>query len=353
MREGNLVSFDGTFLPDDDNHRGVREMSLTENGSMTDPTFVVQFSNIRPYGTTQSSAPNRLAEQPKSNAEDAAPARPVNTIPSADETACRASLPAIKGLAYGEARKLLISAGYRPAKSNTPDDDLSYGARDARAAGYIEVENCADNGTAPCRSVFTSKDERLVSVISEYEKAPAEKEVTGYGADVCTIAGSSSTYYETQTGRLDDSRLTLTGLGPLQIGMTKDEIEATGYKVTTPKNGDTPECSNLGLVDWKGVGLIFRNDHLASIHLNDGSSDILTRSGIGVGDTVAKAKQAYGDSLVESPGDGYVTLEIGSKDGNSSMEMFTDGSVVNGIAIGRSIGPEEAGDLWTCSLEGE
>lgn len=51
MKEGDIVSFDATFLPHPDDARGIWESSLTERGSVESPDFIVKFSGIRPYGS--------------------------------------------------------------------------------------------------------------------------------------------------------------------------------------------------------------------------------------------------------------------------------------------------------------
>lgn len=49
MKEGELVSFDASFLPHPESSRGLWESSLTERGSMDEPEFSVRFTDIRPY----------------------------------------------------------------------------------------------------------------------------------------------------------------------------------------------------------------------------------------------------------------------------------------------------------------
>ncbi|MFD0740098.1 hypothetical protein ACFQZQ_12510 [Lysobacter koreensis] len=52
MKEGDLVSFDATFLPHPESDRGVWESSLTEQGSMDAPEFSIRFVDVRPYRAT-------------------------------------------------------------------------------------------------------------------------------------------------------------------------------------------------------------------------------------------------------------------------------------------------------------
>lgn len=48
LKSGDLVSVSGTFLPSDNQADYVKESSLTEEGSMTSPDFIVRFTEIRP-----------------------------------------------------------------------------------------------------------------------------------------------------------------------------------------------------------------------------------------------------------------------------------------------------------------
>lgn len=54
LEEGDTVVFDGEFTRDDD--RGIQELSLTEKGSVSDPVFVIKFSDIRPFDADVSGA---------------------------------------------------------------------------------------------------------------------------------------------------------------------------------------------------------------------------------------------------------------------------------------------------------
>ena len=45
LSEGDRVVFSGTFIPDDSDF--IREGSVTERGSMTDPEFILKFSDVR------------------------------------------------------------------------------------------------------------------------------------------------------------------------------------------------------------------------------------------------------------------------------------------------------------------
>ncbi|HZH43203.1 MAG TPA: hypothetical protein VEY50_03855 [Lysobacter sp.] len=54
MREGDLVTFDASFLPDPEGERDLWETSLTERGSMVEPNFLVRFSRIVPLSAAAS-----------------------------------------------------------------------------------------------------------------------------------------------------------------------------------------------------------------------------------------------------------------------------------------------------------
>lgn len=58
---GQKVNFDGEFVADPEGNNGLWEFSLTEKGSVTQPIFVVKFSDIRPY---QSSSTAQSSQSP-------------------------------------------------------------------------------------------------------------------------------------------------------------------------------------------------------------------------------------------------------------------------------------------------
>ncbi len=77
MKTGDRIVFDGLFLPDTD--RGISESSLTEAGSMREPTFYIRLSDVRPYdGTATTTAPATASAPtaPAAAAPIASPAEP-------------------------------------------------------------------------------------------------------------------------------------------------------------------------------------------------------------------------------------------------------------------------------------
>jgi hypothetical protein len=46
MKKGDRVIFSGSFLPSDSDC--ITEASITQSGSMTDPEFIVRFTQVRP-----------------------------------------------------------------------------------------------------------------------------------------------------------------------------------------------------------------------------------------------------------------------------------------------------------------
>jgi hypothetical protein len=53
MQEGEVEEFDGVFLHDRSGERGEWEWSLTEEGSMDEPSFNIRFSEIRRPGAIE------------------------------------------------------------------------------------------------------------------------------------------------------------------------------------------------------------------------------------------------------------------------------------------------------------
>lgn len=66
MKEGDLVMFSAGFLQHPEGKRGLWEISMTEQGSVSDPSFAVKFVDIRPY------APSSVSSAPQAPTSDAA-----------------------------------------------------------------------------------------------------------------------------------------------------------------------------------------------------------------------------------------------------------------------------------------
>ncbi|WNO53828.1 hypothetical protein [Stakelama saccharophila] len=154
----------------------------------------------------------------------------------------------------------------------------------------------------------------------------------------------------------DARALTANGWGPLKIGMTKAEVTKAlgGDADPGAANGPDPETCEQYRPERApdGMMVMLEAGRLTRITL-DSDSDIETARGIGVGDTAAAVRAAYGTALtasphkyVEQPGE-YLTLWInGAGDGayvespyarGIRFEIGKDGKVQSIHAGGPSI----------------
>ena len=63
MKEGTLIQFDGTFFGDRGDY--IRETSMTEGGSMTEPEFLFKFTKVSPYTSPKDTT--KKAETPRTD----------------------------------------------------------------------------------------------------------------------------------------------------------------------------------------------------------------------------------------------------------------------------------------------
>jgi hypothetical protein len=94
-------------------------------------------------------------------------------------TRCRparhAKRPAINGLTYSRARRILLAAGWRPLKTNSSATEarISYGNGPLFwGRGYTEVESCAVGGLAGCTFLFKDRFGNRLRVTTQGEEHP-------------------------------------------------------------------------------------------------------------------------------------------------------------------------------------
>lgn len=129
--------------------------------------------------------------------------------------------------------------------------------------------------------------------------------------------------------------LTATGLGPLTIGMTKAEVIAAVGDTRNPDavgipGSDCLEFQPLQAPD--GLWVMLEADKLTRISIGD-MSTVKDSRGLGLGDTAAKVKEAYGASAVASPHKyqdkpaEYITVW----DGGPRAEPYVEDEAARGI----------------------
>jgi len=107
----------------------------------------------------------------------------------------------------------------------------------------------------------------------------------------------------TTTAPVDTNAITSEGWGPLRIGMTRAEVTAAVGATATPDavGGPDPQACDLYHPANAPEGLLVMIEHerLTSITLRNAT--LKTDRGLGVGDTAAAIKAAYGASAQVQP----------------------------------------------------
>ena len=98
-----------------------------------------------------------------------------------------APVPRIKGRSYRSIRDKLIAAGWQPVQTQrSPIDDPDIAEGNGKIfwdKGFLEVEACAVNKTAPCLFLFKDKQGNKLRVTTLGEELSAEEHyatVNGY-----------------------------------------------------------------------------------------------------------------------------------------------------------------------------
>jgi hypothetical protein len=123
--------------------------------------------------------------------------------------------------------------------------------------------------------------------------------------------------------------LTMDGFGPMRIGMTRAQVEATGAHITPDELFDPehPESCWQGQVEGKpGVVAMFDDNRLVRVSL--GTADFATRSGARTGMSVAQVQAIYGGRLRAASYQDGDWLLLYSADHRRALVMATDGNVI-------------------------
>jgi len=140
------------------------------------------------------------------------------------------------------------------------------------------------------------------------------------------------------------SRLSLDGLGPVDIGMTLDQASAaagTPIRIRPGADPFGPECQNAQAADLPEVGFMVINGRIARVDVgNGGGRRVTTVSGVGTGDTEETIKRTYlGRIRVEGhpyvpTGHYLIYVPADPALAHLSMIFETDGQVVTRFRAG-------------------
>jgi len=135
---------------------------------------------------------------------------------------------------------------------------------------------------------------------------------------------------------LSDARLSLTGLGPVRIGMSEAMVrDVVHAELKQRPNGSDGGCRQSSVSRDPGIVFMFEKGTLTRIDIADAHHTTLR--GLRIGDAERRARELYSGEYEESPhkyvDDGrYLTIR--SKDKRHALVIETDGRFVIDLRAG-------------------
>jgi hypothetical protein len=134
---------------------------------------------------------------------------------------------------------------------------------------------------------------------------------------------------------LERFRLTFDGLGPVHVGMTRQQVHAAGYRVPLAPGQDANACVQARVASDRHIRLMFEAGRVTRVEVLGGPTP--TWSGIRVGATEAQVRKIYGARLTVRPHKydphGH-TMIVFSRDKQRALVLDTDGQVVKEFRAG-------------------
>ena len=185
---------------------------------------------------------------------------------------------------------------------------------------------------------------RLTSAPSPAPAPAVTTTVPVAGGSTATTVPPAPTTNTTRPERLSaSSRLTLDGLGPVDIGMTLEEASAAaGTPIRTrPEDPFGPECAYAYADGVPEVAFMVINGRIERVDVGfRPGRRVTTASGVGTGDTEEKVKQTYPGRIRVSghpylpPGHYLTYVPAVPALAHLSMIFETDGQVVTSFRAG-------------------
>lgn len=150
-----------------------------------------------------------------------------------------------------------------------------------------------------------------------------------------TVAGSPAIDTADAQAKLTlKSRITTAGVGPIKIGMTIPQARLASGRNITVRSEVHPGCGHDTVHPLRyGISTLTRHGRIAVLYINKRS--LATRSGVRVGDSVAKLRRVYGNQL-KARRNIYGTRIYEIRDGNREVQFSTyNGRLIHQIATGR------------------
>lgn len=198
-------------------------------------------------------------------------------------------------------------------------------------------------------AALIDRDDRPASDIATVPSVPASTEpvpstTTAPAASPSTTrqAQPSTTTPPARERLTGESRLSLDGVGPVDIGMTLEEASAAaGTPIRTrPSDPFGPECQYAYAAAVPGVAFMVINGRIARVDAGEPQGNLRTVSGIGRGSTEDEVKRTY-PGRIRVEGHPYVPtgrylVYVPADAGLSHLSMIfeTDGRVVTRFRAG-------------------
>jgi hypothetical protein len=134
---------------------------------------------------------------------------------------------------------------------------------------------------------------------------------------------------------LADARLSLTGLGPVRIGMNEAMVRQAAQTELMKAPSGSEGCVQLHVRRDPGIVLMFEKGVLTRIDFDDAHH--ATLRGLRIGDSERRARELYSGEYQENPhkyvADGHY-LTIRSSDKRYALVVETDGRYVSHLRAG-------------------
>lgn len=203
-------------------------------------------------------------------------------------------------IAVGVLALAVLALSLRPTAQTIEPKSGSASGSPTNASFWIEeagrkgIADAAD--VAEARRAGYSDDEILAHLDAEF----AGWRNRGWVRPTVQDAASARRSRDVVAGPIDLAAATLSssGLGPIRIGMRREEVEALAGPLAK-RHGDDG-CSVFDAARIEGLEFLFEDAQLSRVSAYRLPS-IRTPRGISAGATVDEVRQAYGPTLVETP----------------------------------------------------
>ena len=159
----------------------------------------------------------------------------------------------------------------------------------------------------------------------------------------------STTHPTSSRVDLSRQRVTVNGIGPLHVGMSRTEAEKA-IAASIPNVGGGPTCSDLAVTGGpKGLSLRFANNRLVAVTVNSPAVSISTASGIHIGSARADVMHTYAGQISDGPSAGGTTELVFAPTGKQFTGKIITFALTNGTVKSIIAGERKWAELLPCA----